>query len=463
MENRKHRDSVAASHPARASAGLTTAKRLQDNREAAVSLGSLKDAALNSPRQLQLGAWQRSMNSGARNVPARLQPVIRGKGAAVAQLGKQTGTPNAQHEEKIRKLEATIQAANDKIAAFNKQNNSSDDDSFITDSSFTPMNPATYFASMGETDSAHMSLEQTRLAAISDLSRAAMNQGVSTKRTPEAQTAMVSQGGNQFVYMSGNTEKGNAHIRPKQDKKFGDFYIDTIRPINIGRRSEALYMHARQLRKNPKKQRLLINKVRASKGFKSLAGMDDDVREAHAGLLVAHHLLKENKNSPARKRATSARKFGKAQANSLMRVPSNQKNIHAESAILRELESVNATLEEIGGTKVACLACQAYFTHRHQEQHLGDVTGYAWISESSITQLASIIASVTSAEKYLAAIQKTLKARLKDLKRFTGRGGEKKVSDMTLESDHSDTDSEDEEAMWNAIENNDVRAIAGML
>lgn len=138
-------------------------------------------------------------------------------------------------------------------------------------------------------------------------------------------------------------------------------------------------------------------------------------------------------------------------------MPKNALDIHAESAILEELKAqANKAIIAVGGTKVACTACQAYYTKYKHEDLLGDNTSFAWLSESSINQLGFDADEVT---EYLVAIREILEKRLADLRFFEGKSGTFGEENLVEESD-IDTDSEDEDAMEIATQSSTLNKLA---
>jgi hypothetical protein len=140
-------------------------------------------------------------------------------------------------------------------------------------------------------------------------------------------------------------------------------------------------------------------------------------------------------------------KYGKTP----VRIPKNNKDFHAETAIKNELPP-NEQMDSVGGTKVACLACQGSFTKDKCEHLLGNQTSFAWLSESSMGQLGH---GVGKQEDYMVDLQKTLQPRMNKLQFYKGKQGTISTSDMTMEA-NDDTDSEDEEAVNQFANDNDV-------
>lgn len=312
---------------------------------------------------------------------------------------------------------------------------------FSTDSSTTPMNPAVFFQELPTTDSLKISKNEARLANFSSMVKKFVNAQQKSNVTPEIQTALVKStlDAAETIHISGNTSNANRKIGVQKPTVLGDYYRDNIREISIRQRVLGIEKVAKRL--------IQKGKIGVKPGFRKQVKINKNDTEPDIAKKVVRQLFTDNKRNHYRLSGTSSRKFARLHSAKQLRVPTNKKNIHAESAILASLRDTKAKIQEIGGTKVACLACQAYFTHLHQEELLGENTGYGWVSKSSQTQLNLLIGTINTAEEYLINLAKILESRLSSLKRYTGSAGNKKVEEADSESDVEDTDSEDEAAI----------------
>jgi hypothetical protein len=321
------------------------------------------------------------------------------------------------------------------------------------------MNPAVFFQELPTTDNLTISKSEARLANFSAMVKAFVNAQQKSNVTPEIQTALVSSAldAAETIHVSGNTSKANKKIGVGKSTVLSDYYGHNIRPISINQRVVGIEKAAKKM--ITKKKGSSVVNARLIKAIKLDKGDD----QGAIAKKVARQLLTDNKRNKHRLSGKSARKFAKVHATKQLRVPANQENIHAESAILNSLQDTKAQIQAIGGTKVACLACQAYFTHLDQQGLLGEHTGYAWISASSQQQLKLLIDTIDTAEDYLINLAKILQSRLSSLKRYTGHAGDKKLEDAEPESDVSDTDSEDEESLMQLEKSDPVLEIAKAL
>ncbi|WP_199317197.1 eCIS core domain-containing protein [Planktothricoides raciborskii] len=433
-----------------------------DNRPEAIAQRKLQEMANNSPQTQQTSQLQ----AIADNYSDQQQQPSQKKASEIAQLKdksifqsvvqrvKNKASGKEKFEEQMKAMNEMIEKANHKIKEIHKIKAT-----FGTDSSTTPMNPAVFFKEIPTTDSLNISKTKARLANFSSMVKEFVNAQQKKSVTPEIQTALVKSSidAAEAIYVSGNTSKGNKKMGVKKATVLGDYYRDKIRPISIYRRTRGLEKAAKSMFVTRK------GTIVVKKGFKErLSITKEDDRQAIIKKVV-RQLLKEHKKNPDRLSGTSSRKFAKAHSKKLLIVPKNTQNIHAESAILASLRDTKDKIQEIGGTKVACMACQAYFTRLGEESLLGDDTGYAWISKSSQQQIKLLIDSIESAEDYLIHLAKILESRLSSLKRYTGAAGEKRVEEADLESDVDMTDSEDEESLTDLEKSSAVNKIAEAL
>jgi len=135
-------------------------------------------------------------------------------------------------------------------------------------------------------------------------------------------------------------------------------------------------------------------------------------------------------------------------------VPQNPSDLHAESAILKKLlDESKRIIKMIGGTKVACAACQAFFTKHNQDIHLGPDIGNAWLAETSRNQLET-----STNKQYLKEIYRILEKRAANLRFYLNERGN--LHDSIPEYESSGTDSEDEEAMNRLAQDDKLRTLA---
>lgn len=350
---------------------------------------------------------------------------------------KKKETPKEKFERQMKELNEHIAKANDKIANIHKIKAE-----LGTDSATTPMNPAVHLTGLGTTDTLHMTKHEARLANFSSMIKELVNSKQKNNVTPEVQIALVKStlDASESIYVSGNTANSNKKTGINSKSVLGDYYRQNIRSISVNRRVKGIEDLAKSV-SYKSKGKLVVkgtfkNSIAAKKGESKI-----DLKKR-----IVRKLFDENKHNAQRVSGTSARKFARAHVKKRMRVPANKDNIHAESAILASIRDTKNKIQEIGGTKVACMACQAYFTKLGEQALLGDYTGYGWISKSSQKQLQTLMNSIKSAEDYLVNLVTILESRLKSLKRFTGAAGDKDISQAEMESDVDDTDSEDEDS-----------------
>ncbi|MGV2287303.1 DUF4157 domain-containing protein [Trinickia sp. YCB016] len=375
----------------------------------------------------------------------------------VVQAGKKKETDAAKKAANKAKFDQAMLELNKKIAEANQKIATvyHIKATLATDSSTTPMNPAVLISEMQTIDNLNISKTDARLSNFSSLVKEYVNAQQKSNVTPEIQTALVKSAldAAESIYISGNTQNANNKIGAGSST-LGDYYKTNIRAVSVTRRADGLEKIAKKFT-SPRRKRYYLNKKFQEADIKvDLTDDADTVKRK-----IAKHVLTKNKRNPERLSSTSARKFSRANSGKRIVVPNNREEIHAESAILQSIRDTKLIIQQIGGTKVACLACQAYFTHAGQGDLLGDNTGYGWVSKSSIRQLGILIDAVDAAEKYLINLVNFLETRLAKLKRFTGHAGDKSVLDMEVESDVDVSDSEDESAIEIVKDSDAIRRI----
>ena len=356
----------------------------------------------------------------------------------ITQNVKKIETPKEKFDRQMKELNNHITNANEKIINIHKIKAK-----LSTDASTTPMNPSFFLNNLPTTDHLDISKKEARMANFSSMVKEFVNAMQKSNVTPEIQTALVKStlDASESIYISGNTSNSNKKIGVKKAMVLGDYYRSNIRPISIKRRVRGIESVAKSLGYKSKGKFIL------KKDFRNIIVVVKGDTEKTIRKKIARKLLTDNKRNALRLSGTSSRKFAKAYSSKRLQVPTNKENIHAESAILASLKDTKNKIQEIGGTKVACMACQAYFTKLKEDGLLGDHTGYGWISKSSQDQLKLLIDSINTAEDYLVNLVAILESRLSKLKRYTGAAGDKNVQDAEPESDVDNTDSEDEESL----------------
>jgi hypothetical protein len=366
---------------------------------------------------------------------------------------------NTKEKEAAKKkaLLAIVERANDSLEAVGRCTVR-----FEADATMTSMNPAVFIRGMPTIAEVRESKEQARLTNFSAMVKEHVNKQPG-KQSPEVQTAIVNDVIRKAkkIYLSGNSAQANSRIGVEGGVDLETYYRNIIRPIAVTVRARGWSKAARKYYTVDKgtKTKTLNKKQRPNllKRMKTTAGKSIEDRFARV-------LREDNKRSVQRRQAKSARNFATAHKGLSVRVPPNAGNIHAESAILSHVKTkVDKQIEAIGGTKVACLACQAYFTHERQHHLLGDNTGYAWISEASIAQMKQLDHTIDGAECYLKRLAEALDNRMQELKRYTGQYGDKNPGAAESEEDLTQSDSEDEEAQQMAMQRPEVKDIVEMI
>ncbi|MCU0288586.1 MAG: DUF4157 domain-containing protein, partial [Acidobacteria bacterium] len=288
----------------------------------------------------------------------------------------------------------------------------------------------------------HLDKMQARLANFS-MSLLNYCRKKDMKDTPEIQTAVVKapDADTYSIEISGNTKKSNKFLGGLLKENLGETYDKTIRLHHIEEKKKTMYEEAYSQLNDPDFQwDALFNPDVVSRSLHNLTkGRDTNLRRKSARAFVRKAWGPETLE------------------NAKIAVPENKDNLHAESAILKKLlDESNRIIESIGGTKVACTACQAYFTKENQHKLLYPVTSYAWTAKTSMAQL-----DTTDTLSYLKKIHELLKDRVANLKHYKGNSGTIPIKDMDLED--SPSDSEDDEAINQVAEELKLKTLAEKL
>lgn len=385
-------------------------------------------------------------------------------------------SPGAQKwRERKKKLGEKVDAANEAI-----KKASGDVNDFYKKLLNLPANIRVQIEGLVAVSKLKLDKEHSRLAYFST-SLLEMTQEAPTvkKASPEIQTAIIEERKTSVlsVEISGNSSSANSFLAAALGgKPLEDGYTDAIQPFHVKRK-------ARTLRNSVKKKKARQLKKTRITQLPNEPKIDDFERDAATGtfalkdgtgpshtpddfkdilkLELAYDMHRSTKTGAQNRQRKGARNFvkvhrGAALSTASVRVPVNAGNFHAESAILEDLENLKAQADKaiiaVGGTKVACTACQAYYTKHKQEALLGDNTSFAWLSESSISQLGFEADKVT---EYLEDIKNILNHRLAQLRFFEGRSGTYEQENLEAETDVG-TDSEDEAAVTTAAESNEI-------
>lgn len=417
------------------------------------------------PRAAEIKAYIKNKKDGWQDLEAELDGPKRKKTAPKKTTGATTttGGPSAaaiNWQIRRQKLDDSVDIANDKI-----QKASGALQAFFEKLTSVPANIRVKISKLADAVGVKLDREHSRLAYFSTSVLEYTKQELSTnKRTPEIQTAIVEDQNTKAlsVHISGNNSGANLLLQQQLGKKtLEKGYNDTIKPFHIKRKADALEENVKK-RKVEDVKRLKLDPIHKLGDYKKVKKTGEFVlkdgsgpsiprkqfrRNAVKALAVSSH--KETKTDPQNRQRKGARHFVKKEYNPKLknvqvRVPSNSRDIHAESAILEDVKAqADKVIIAVGGTKVACTACQAYYTKLKQEALLGDNTSFAWLSESSMNQLGFDPDKVT---EYLLEIKNILDSRINKLRFYEGKSGTFKDEDMTPETD-LDTDSEDEAAM----------------
>lgn len=257
---------------------------------------------------------------------------------------------------------------------------------------------------------------------------------------PELQTALIRNTTSATIdkiRLSANTSTINSGIRKlTKTRNLGKLYRKEIRPFHVTRRRAMLEREAAKVGKRD--LRKILDEVKERKKGKARVSFDRGVNKRLAALLHAR-----TKKEEARKRMKSARGFAldPRYTGLPVHVPDNTDNIHAESAIEAETETQpNEEIAMVYGTKVPCLACQAFFQGKGVRNLLMDHSSFAWLSESSLKQLGF---KKDEIKDYLLHIRSTLGTL--GLNEYGVSSGEISIADLTVDDDPA-SDSEDEDA-----------------
>jgi len=417
------------------------------------------------PRAPEIRAYIKSKKDGWKDLEAELDGPKQTKTTPKKTTGVTTTTGGTSAaalnwQKRKQKLDDSVDIANDKI-----QKTTGAVKAFFEKLTSLPANIRVKIIGLANAVGVKLDQEHSRLAFFSTSLLEYTKQELSTnKRTPEIQTAIVEDQNTKglSVHISGNNSGANLLLQQQLGKKtLEKGYTDTIRPFHIKRKAAALEENVKK-RKVDDVKRLKLDtnhrlgdyvKVKKKDEFVLKDGSGQPIsrkklrRNVAKALAVSSH--KETKTGQQNRQRKGARHFVKKERNTKLknvqvRIPSNSRNIHAESAILESLKNqADQIITAVGGTKVACTACQAYYTKLKQEALLGNNTSFAWLSESSINQLGFDADKVT---EYLLEIKSILDSRINDLRFYEGKSGTFNDDDLTHETD-IDTDSEDEAAM----------------
>jgi hypothetical protein len=376
-----------------------------------------------------------------------------------------TSSASKSWQDRKQKLSDKVDAANDAIKLATGSVND-----FYKKLLDLPANISVKINSLLDAAAVKLSKEHSRLAYFStSLLEITKEEPTVKKATPEIQTAIIQDTNTSALSLkiSGNNSNVNNFLSTALGGKTLDQgYTSTVRPFHIKRKAETLEGNVKK--KKPEQiKRLKLTQVPTQPeigDFKKDTVNDSFVLKDGTGTPLtpdkfkemvtkafAYDLHKSTKTAPQNRQRKGARHFvkkhqhsGMALSTALVSVPVNAKNIHAESAILEELKTqADKVIRTVGGTKVACTACQTYYTKLGKEALLGDNTSFAWLSESSINQLGFDADKVT---EYLEEIKKVLDSRLAQLRFFEGKSGTFGDENLVSETD-MDTDSEDEAAI----------------
>lgn len=379
-------------------------------------------------------------------------------------------------QERKQKLSDKVDAANDAIKKATKNV-----DDFYEKLLNVPANIRVKINDLVDAAKVKLDKEHSRLAYFSTSILAITKEKSSPvkKATPEIQTAIIKDSkGALSLKISGNNSNVNNFLSAELGgKTLEQGYQSTVRPFHVKRKASALEDGFKQqkpeslkriklteLPKQPKVGDFKKDKKKDVFVLRDGSGKPYTPKEFKKAIkeAFAYDLHKSTKTQWQNRQRKGARHFVKKHRNKQLSkapvsVPKNALDIHAESAILEELKAqANKAIIAVGGTKVACTACQAYYTKYKHEDLLGDNTSFAWLSESSINQLGFDADEVT---EYLVAIREILEKRLADLRFFEGKSGTFGEENLVEESD-IDTDSEDEDAMEIATQSSTLNKLA---
>lgn len=260
---------------------------------------------------------------------------------------------------------------------------------------------------------------------------------------PELQTALIRDKTSKAVTrirISANTSAINSTLAGfTTRRKLGNYYKRVIRPHHVERRLGMLEREASLIGKRD--LRAVVESVRKSQVAKGDPSRKNFYRKVNKKLALLLH--QRTRKAEARKRMKSARGFAFDPRYTNLRIhfPDNTDNYHAESAIQEETDNQpNEEIERVYGTKVPCLACQAFFQGKGVRALLMDHSSFAWLSKSSLKQLGFTEDQI---KEYLLHIRTTLGTL--GINEYGASSGEIMISDLTVDADPA-SDSEDEDA-----------------
>ncbi|MDI3464959.1 MAG: hypothetical protein OJF50_003780 [Nitrospira sp.] len=397
-----------------------------------------------------------------------VQLVARGRAPNVSKKRKRKegeGKSNAAIAWEARKmvLAEKVAAANKSIGEA-KRYPSTFYESFLD----VPANIRVKIADLKPEMDTHLDREHSRLAnfSMSVLEYSKKNLSAA-KRSPEIQTAIVETKASKELSLeiSGNKAEANKLLASKfGGKSVETVYAETLKPFHVAKKRtillDAIAKFTPQIMGKFEVEKAPINEYKFDKNQKSFTSpkvLSEEEFTTKAKYAIGYNAHKTTKGGEQNKRRKSARALVKKMpglSKAEIGIPENEKGIHAESAILKKLKAdTERIIKVIGGTKVACTACQTYYTQSGLEALLSDRTSFAWLSESSITQLGYDAEQVT---EYLKQIEAGLSERLKDLRFYEGKSGTYGIRDLSDESE-MDTDSEDEEAIRSVMETDEIK------
>ena len=332
-----------------------------------------------------------------------------------------------------------------------------------------PANARALIAGLEETTKPMLSRDLTRIANFNDL---VMDHFKSKKKklaTPEMQTALVQDSSTDAysLRISGNTKSANKKLKQMFEGKTPEAaYEGGLKDTLVEQEVAEMEKVYKGLTAGEVNQIPVRDNPFASFSFDSSKSMwaagpleltdDKFVFEFKAGLTktVASKAkrstrVKKGKSARAMVRRKSKAAYHDKMGSLSTHVPTNAENYHAEVAILKELlNEVNMAMKLVGGTKVACTACQAVFHEEGHGEMMSGETSFAWLSKSSVEQLGLEGSNV---EGYLARLYNVLND-LVQKKELTFYGGSDKAgtiadTEMEFETDNEGYDSVDESAV----------------
>ena len=260
-----------------------------------------------------------------------------------------------------------------------------------------------------------------------------------SEAAPELQTAIISDKSKKIssIRLSANDKKTNKRlVGLVKKRKLSEVYKDEVRPYHVTKRRKMLERTATSLSKT--EIRAILDEAKKDPQVKIRKDFDKEVNRRLA--LKAH---KSTRKDEGRRRMKSARQFayGPIHSSLPVDVANNDQEIHAESAIYTQTEkNTNEEITMVYGTKVPCLACQAFFRGKGAPHLMIDHSSFAWLSESSLKQLGFKKGEI---QQYLLHIRATLGNS--GINEYGVSSGEIAITDLTVEDDPS-SDSEDEDA-----------------